>query len=343
MTERSTSSSGGTAQAAPPDGAHPPGPPEPRPSRTAPRITLRQRLSRLDTKVSPYLYVLPFFVIFAAIGLYPMLYSGYLSFFSWPRFGAEHGDAVGWDNYIHVLQDPVFHKAFWNTIGIFLLSSVPQVIIATLVAALLTTNLRWKVGWRMSVLVPFVVAPAAVALIFGSLFADKSGLINEILSMVGLPEVQWHSNRLASWTAIATMVNWRWTGYNTLILLAAMQAIPRSLYEAAAIDGAGTIRQFFSITLPSIRPTLMFVIITSTIGGLQIFTEPRLFDTNLQHQGGSNYEYQTLAMYIFNTANSATDPYPRAAAASWLLVGLIICFALINFLLTRAVQRRSAT
>ncbi|MFT4083527.1 MAG: sugar ABC transporter permease [Nocardioides sp.] len=328
-----TSPSGDTAVAASPEDAHP----------KPPRPTIRQRLSRLDVSVSPYLYVLPFFAVFAVIGLYPMLYSLYLSFFSWPRFGAAHGDAVGWANYLHVLEDPVFHQAFWNTIGIFALSSIPQIIIATVVAALLDTNLRGRSWWRMSVLLPFVVAPAATALIFGSLFADKSGLVNDALGWFGISGVQWHANRLGSWTAIATMVNWRWTGYNALILLAAMQAIPRDLYEAASMDGAGAVRQFRHVTLPSIRPTMMFVIITSTIGGLQIFTEPRLFDTNLQHQGGANYEYQTLTMYVFNTANSSTDPYPRAAAAAWILFGIIVAFAIANFLITRAVQHRSAS
>ncbi|MEX0426841.1 carbohydrate ABC transporter permease [Nocardioides sp. DS6] len=309
--------------------------------RTPARLTLRQRLSRWDMKVSPYLYVLPFFLVFLVIGLYPMVYTGYLSFFSWPRFGAGHGPWVGWENYSHVLKDPVFHKAFWNTIGIFLLSSVPQVIVATVVAALLDTNLRGRTWWRMSVLLPFVVAPAAAALIFGALFADKSGLVNDVLSGIGLPTVQWHANRPASWLAIATMVNWRWTGYNALIILAAMQAIPRDLYEAASIDGASRVKQFLFVTLPSIRPTMIFVIITSTIGGLQIFTEPRLFDTNLQHQGGSSYEYQTLTMYVFNTANSSTNPYPRAAAAAWILFLIIVAFALVNFAITRAVQKRS--
>jgi cellobiose transport system permease protein len=178
-------------------------------------------------------------------------------------------------------------------------------------------------------------------LIFGALFADKSGLTNQILDGIGLPTVSWHANRPASWLAIASMVNYRWTGYNALILLAAMQAISRELYEAASIDGAGRVKQFLFVTLPSIRPTMLFVIITSTIGGLQIFTEPRLFDTNLQHQGGGNYEYQTLTMYVFNAANSTTDPYPRAAAAAWILFLIIVAFALVNFLITRAVQRRS--
>lgn len=307
-----------------------------------PRLTPRQRLSHWDYRFSPYLYVLPFFALFVLVGIYPMVYSGYLSFFSWPRFGPHHGDSVGFANYAHVLQDPVFHKAFWNTIGIFLLSSVPQIITATAIAAMLDTQLRGRTWWRMSVLLPFVVAPAATALIFGSLFADKTGLINEAIHALGLPKIGWHSNRFASWTAIASMVNYRWTGYNTLIILAAMQAVSREYYEAAAIDGAGRLQQFFHITLPSISPTMLFVIITSTIGGLQIFTEPRLFDTNLQFQGGADYQYQTLTMYVFNTSNSSTDPYPRAAAATWIIVLIIITIALLNFGLTRLVQRRSA-
>ncbi|PXY27685.1 carbohydrate ABC transporter permease [Prauserella muralis] len=318
--------------------------PTPQPSengRSASRVPLRRRLDRWDRKVSPYLYVLPFFLVFGLIGFFPMAYTGYLSFFSWPRFSAEHGESVGWANYIHVLQDPVFAKALVNTLGIFLLSSSTQIIVATVIAALLNTGLRGRTWWRMGVILPFVVAPAAAALIFGSLFADNAGLLNEMLNAVGLSGVDWHANRPASWLAIATMVNWRWTGYNTLILLAAMVAIPRALYEASVIDGAGPVRQFFSVTLPSIRPTMLFVIITSTIGGLQIFTEPRLFDTNLQHQGGADYQYLTLTMYIFNTANSSTDPYPRAAAASWILVLIIVAFALLNFLVTRAVHRRN--
>ena len=317
------------------DAAHPSGTPDP-----PPKLTWRQRLSHWDFRFSPYLYVLPFFLLFGAIGVYPMVYSGYLSFFSWPRYGVTHGPGVGFDNYVHVLTDPVFHKAFWNTMGIFLLSAVPQVILATVIAAMLDTPLRGRTWWRMSVLLPFVVAPAATALIFGSIFADKTGLANEMLRAVGLSGVSWHSDRLASWTAIATMVNYRWTGYNTLIILAALQAIPRQLYEAAAIDGASRVQQFFHVALPSIRPTMLFVIITATIGGMQIFTEPRLFDTNLQFQGGADYQYQTLTMYVFNTSNSGTDPYPRAAAATWIIVLIIIGIALLNYLVTRQVQRR---
>ena len=130
-----------------------------------------------------------------------------------------------------VLTDPIFVKSLVNTFSIFLMSSVPQVIIAVCVAALLDTHLRGRTFWRMSVLLPFVVAPAAAVLIFGSLFADKSGLINATLDGLGLEPIRWHVERWWSHFAIASMVNWRWTGYNALIFLAAMQAVPRDLYD----------------------------------------------------------------------------------------------------------------
>ena len=170
-------------------------------------------------------------------------------------------------------------------------------LIALVLAGLLDTQLRGRTLWRMSVLLPFVVAPAAVALIFGNVFGDRYGLVNEVVQAVGLDPIRWHVDTLASHVAIASMVNWRWTGYNALIFLAAMQAVPRDLYESAALDGAGRVRQFLSVTVPMIRPTLIFVIITSTIGGLQIFAEPRLFDT--QGLGGSDRQYQTLTMYLW--------------------------------------------
>ena len=154
------------------------------------------------------------------------------------------GTFIGFDQYVYVLTQPKFWIALRNTFSIFLLSSVPQLILAIFIAAMLDQNIRAKTFWRMGVLLPYVMAPVAVALIFSNMFGDKYGLVNTFLGDIGLPPVMWHSDAFASHIAIATMVNFRWTGYNTLILLAAMQAIPRDYYEAAAIDGAGRFRQF---------------------------------------------------------------------------------------------------
>jgi len=131
------------------------------------------------------------------------------------------------------------------------------------------------------------------------------------------------------------MVNFRWTGYNTLILLAAMQAIPRDLYEAALIDGAGRLRQFFSVTIPMLRPAIIFVIITSTIGGLQIFDEPRMFDQD--GRGGSDQQYLTVTNYIYQLG-WAQKNFGRAAAVAWLLFLIIVTIGIVNYLITRRIS-----
>ncbi|HEX5769474.1 MAG TPA: sugar ABC transporter permease [Nocardioidaceae bacterium] len=298
-------------------------------------MTLRQRLSHWDVKLSPYLYISPFFLLFLVVGLVPLGYTAYVSVHEWNLLSGK-GEFTGLENYRDVLGDRYFWKALQNTISIFLLSSVPQVVMALGIAALLDANLRGRTWWRMGVLVPFVVAPVAAALIFGNLFGDRYGLINEGLQAVGLEPIRWHIDRLASHVAIATMVNWRWTGYNALIFLAAMQAIPRDVYEAAAIDGASKLRQFFSVTLPMLRPTVIFVVVTSTIGGLQIFAEPRMFDA--AGLGGSDRQYQTITMYLWELGWRVRN-LGTASAVAWLLFGLIVLVALVNLLLIRRLGR----
>ncbi|WP_341360469.1 sugar ABC transporter permease [Georgenia sp. M64] len=321
-----------------------PAPPTPAPSRptarpdTAPR-GLRQRLARWDVTFSPYLYIAPFFLVFAVAGLFPIVYTAYVSVHDWHLIGGQ-GGFVGLQNYADVLTQPRFLTALRNTFSIFLLSSVPQLVVAIVVAAVLDANLRAKTFWRMGVLLPYVVAPVAVALIFSKMFADQSGLINTVLAGVGLDPIGWHSDPLASHVAIATMVNFRWTGYNTLILLAAMQAVPRDLYEAAVIDGAGRLRQFLSVTVPMLRPTLIFVVITSTIGGLQIFDEPRMFDT--LGQGGADRQWMTVTMYLYELGWGAQKSFGRASAVAWILFLIIVGIGLLNFALTRKIASAGA-
>lgn len=301
--------------------------------------TARQRLSRLDVRLSPYLYISPFFILFAVVGLYPLLYTAFVSVHDWHLIGGQ-GDFVGLKNYVDVLGQQRFGRALGNTFSIFLLSSVPQVIAAIAIAALLDANLRAKTFWRMGVLLPYVVAPVAVSLIFSKLFADQSGLVNTLLATIGLDPIGFHSDRLASHLAIATMVNFRWTGYNTLIFLAAMQAVPRDLYEAAIVDGASRWRQFWSVTVPMLRATIIFVVITSTIGGLQIFDEPRMYDT--LGLGGADRQWMTMTMYLYELGWGAQKSFGRAAAVAWILFGIIIAIGLVNFLLTQRIASGDA-
>ena len=301
--------------------------------------TARQRLSRLDVRLSPYLYISPFFILFAVVGLYPLLYTAFVSVHDWHLIGGQ-GDFVGLKNYVDVLGQQRFGRALGNTFSIFLLSSVPQVIAAIAIAALLDANLRAKTFWRMGVLLPYVVAPVAVSLIFSKLFADQSGLVNTLLATIGIDPIGFHSDRLASHLAIATMVNFRWTGYNTLIFLAAMQAVPRDLYEAAIVDGASRWRQFWSVTVPMLRATIIFVVITSTIGGLQIFDEPRMYDT--LGLGGADRQWMTMTMYLYELGWGAQKSFGRAAAVAWILFGIIIAIGMLNFLLTQRIASGDA-
>jgi cellobiose transport system permease protein len=307
----------------------------PSPVRTVRRITFGNRLAKWDVKFSPYLYISPFFILFAIVGLFPLLYTGYIAMLKFDPI-LHTGTFIGLDNFVWVFQQNQFWLALRNTISIFLLSAVPQIVIALALAAVLDSNIKGKTFWRMGVLLPYIVMPVAVAVIFSKLFGDDYGLVNHVFSFVGIPQIHWHTDVLPSQIAIATMVNFRWTGYNALILLAGMQAIPRDLYEQASIDGAGRFRRFFSITIPQLRPTLIFVIITATIGGLQIFDEPQLFDQGTI-AGGASSQWLTLTVYLHNVGWYQDGSFGRAAAVAWLLFLLIVLIGLINLAITRSI------
>jgi cellobiose transport system permease protein len=288
----------------------------------------------MDVKWSPYLYIAPFFIVFGVVGLFPLLYTSFLSLYDRDLLDLE-GTFIGLGNYTELLHDSQFWNALVNTLSIFVLSTGPQIVVAVGLAALLNTRLRAPTGWRVGVLLPYVVSLVAVGIIFANLFGPNYGLVNGILELLGFDRIDWQSNRFFSHLAIATMVNWRWTGYNALIVLAAMKAIPKEIHEAALIDGASAVRRFFSVTLPLLRPTLIFVVVTSTIGGLQIFTEPKLFDAMPgSNNGGSSNQFQTITLYMYQTGFE-TQRLGYASAVAWVLFLLIIVIAVVNFLLTR--------
>ncbi|QEO08947.1 carbohydrate ABC transporter permease [Protaetiibacter larvae] len=296
-------------------------------------LTFRQKLANFDYKASPYIYISPFFILFAVLGLFPIIYTVNVSLYNWDLLKGQ-GDFIGLGNYVTTLTDPFFWNAFGNTISIFLLSAIPQLVAATVIAAVLDQAIRASTFWRMSVLLPYIAAPVAVAVIFTQIFNQYGGPITGILEALGIEPIRWGFDVFPSHIAIATMVNWRWTGYNALILLAAMQAIPRDIYESAALDGAGRARRFWSITIPMIRPTMIFVVITATIGGLQIFTEPKLFDG--QSNGGANRQFQTIVLYLYEMAFPRRD-FGRAAATAWILFLIIILIGLLNYAISRTI------
>jgi cellobiose transport system permease protein len=293
-------------------------------------------LNRLDLKGSPYLYIAPFFLIFGAFGAYPMLRTIYMSLNKWDLVNerTQGHTFVGLKNYVDLVHAPYFWNAVENTFGMFAVATVPQLALALFLANLLNRPLKARTFLRMTVLVPNVTSVAAVAIVFGTLFQRDFGVINWVLHFFGVSAVDWHAYRWSQWTAIATMVDWRWTGYNTLILLAGMQAIPRDIYESAALDGAGAWRQFWSLTLPMLRPTFLFVTVTSIVGGLQLFTEPLLFNHG-SFLAGNSREGQTLTLYMWENSLENTSRAGYGAAVAVALFLMIILMALFNFLLVR--------
>nr|WP_269328710.1 sugar ABC transporter permease [Kineosporia babensis] len=233
------------------------------------------------------------------------------------------------------MQDAQFWNAAKNTLGIFVVSTVPQFALALWLAVTLNRKFRAQTLFRVGVIIPNVTSVAAVTLIFSMIFAKSFGLVNWVLGGFGVTAIDWAAHTWSSWLAISLMVDWRWTGYNALIFLAAMQAIPKELYEAAAIDGASRTRQFWSVTLPLLRPTLIFTTITSIIGGVQLFTEPLLFAPGAGAiQGGTTRQFQTLTMYLIENGFTRFE-FGYAGAVAAMIFLLVLIISLINIWLVR--------
>ena len=305
-----------------------------------PRTALRRRLRRLDPKLSPYVYIAPFFALFAVFGLFPLGYTAYVSLTD-RNLLSPVAHWVALDNYTALLHDSYFWNAVENTLAIWVISTVPQLLLALVIAHVLNTKLRARTFFRMGVLLPQVTSLVAVGLIFAQLFSHDYGMVNYVLNQVGIGNVDWEAGRVSSWVALSVMVIWRWTGYNALIYLAAMQAIPDDLYDAAAVDGARRWRQFLHVTVPMLRPTIIFTVIVSTIGGLQLFTEAYLFQPSNRGlaTGGSGRQYQTVTMYLYENAFGSTQfKFGYAAAIAWCLVLLIAVISAVNFLVVRRIR-----
>ena len=303
------------------------------------RVAARRRWHRLDAIASPYLYVGSFFVVFCAFGLFPLGYTAYMSMTDRNLLDPTT-HFIWFDNYTKLLHDSYFWNAVENTLGIWVLSTIPQLVLALVIAHVLNRSLRVRTFFRMGILLPQVTSLVAVALIFTQLFGYRYGLVNYLLNQVGIENVNWEAGRISSWVALSTMITWRWVGYNALLYLAAMQSIPDELYEASAVDGARSWRQFIHVTVPMIRPTIIFTVIISTIGGLQLFTEPFLFQpVKSGSTGGSGRQYQTVAMYLYEKAFGGTQfDFGYAAAIAWCLFMLIAVIAFINYLLIRRIR-----
>ncbi|MCD2463107.1 sugar ABC transporter permease [Streptomyces sp. MBT42] len=322
-----------TSVRARPDGSPPPAAPpsSPGPRRRSPG-GLRSTLYRWDVKAIPYVFVAPFFLTFAAFGLFPLIYTGWLSLHR-----VELGGDPTWkglENYTDLATSEFFWNALVNTFTIGVIATVPQLLMALGLAHLLNYKLRGRGFFRVAILAPYATSIAAATLVFAQLFNTDYGMINGVLGWIGIDPVNWESSKWPAQIAISVIVTWRWTGYNALIYLAAMQAVPQDLYEAAALDGASRWRQFVSVTIPSIRPTILFTIIVSTIGATQLFGEPMLFGGSVGISGGSGNQFQTLSLLMYEKG-WVTGALGQASAIAWVMLLLLMLVGGVQALVSR--------
>ena len=279
-----------------------------------------------------YLAIAPFFLLFLAFGLFPAAYSLVISLQSWSGLGQPL--FVGLSNYEQLFADDTFWLSIRNTLTIWALSTFPMLVIALVVAALLNSAVRFSTFYRIAYFIPNVTSVVAMAVLFGSLFGTQFGLVNGLLSVFGIPQVAWLSTPWALQVTIAVLITWQWTGYNAIIFLAGMQAIPAELYEAAKLDGAGIVRSFVSITLPMLRPTILFVLVVSTITGLQNFTEAQVLtasaSTGNPNSGGAGQAGLTTVLYFYQQAFNF-NRFGYGAAIAWAVFLLVVVFVIINW------------
>jgi cellobiose transport system permease protein len=286
--------------------------------------------------ISGYLYIAPFFIIFAIIGLYPVLFSIFLGFQKWN--GLSPMTFAGLDNFRVVLTDPLFWKAVYNTIVMGIMGTAPQIVFGILFAYLLNLAfLKFNNFFRVTIFMPYITSMVAVALIFSVLFSDhESSLANYVLSLAGLDPVHWGTSEWGTKIAISIMVFWRWVGYNTIIYLAGIQSISNDLYEAATIDGANKFQQLIYITMPMLKPFIVLTVFTSTVGALQLFSEPTIF---LGTSAFTRDEAMTIVMYLYRDAFKLQS-FGTASATAIILLVIIVFFATINTLLTSGFGRK---
>jgi multiple sugar transport system permease protein len=298
--------------------------------------TLPHRLPRLSPRWAPYVFISPFLILFAVFGVFPLLFSLYLAFQSWePTSGLGSMSYVGLENFSFAWQDEWFWKSLKNTLWLATASGVPQHLVAIPLAVFIHQSFKsLRDGVVGAYFLPYITSTVAIAIMFSSLFSKDFGLVNAALhQLFGIEHVDWLGRAENVKPAIALVVFWRYLGFHVVLYLAALQTIPKDLYEAATMDGAGRWQQFWFITLPNLKPMIFFGVTLSVIGGLQLFEEPFILTGG---RGGIDQSGLTSAVYLYRMAFDFND-FGGASAMSWLLFAVV---AVLTWLTNRAFRGR---
>lgn len=265
----------------------------------------------------PYLFLIPYFGIFVLFLAWPLIHSLYLSFLNTRVHPWSFQPTANWGR---LLADPAFLNALQNTF-LILIVQVPLMLTLAMVLALMLNvpTLRLRGLYRFAFFCPVVVGEVAYSVTFRLLFNTEFGAVNSALAGLGLGRVDWLFSAVGAFAVIVIAITWKWAGYNALILLAGLQSIPNELYEAAEIDGATGWQKFWRITLPLVQPVLLFCLVLSVIGTLQLFTEPFLIT-----RGGPGNATTTLGVYLYRQGfESFNFGYASVIGYTVAIIGII--------------------
>jgi multiple sugar transport system permease protein len=284
-----------------------------------------------------YIFSLPFVLVFLFFSLYPIIYTGVIGFTDFKGLGTTtwHFLDNPFQNFISVINNGSFKQALANTFIIWTLNFIPQIILALILTAWFTSRRNKMSGkgfFKVLFYMPNIITAASVAILFYSLFGYPVGPVNSMLLSMGIIDepIYFLISKASSRGIIAFIQFWMWYGYTMLILTSGVMGINPEIYEAAEIDGTNGWQTFFLITLPNLKTILLYVLVTSMIGGLNMFDIPKLFN-----QGGPDNSTLTTSVFIYNQAFSGSYLYNRAAAASMIMFIIIAIFSAILFFMLR--------
>lgn len=291
-----------------------------------------------NQRLAPYLFILPFLLTLVIFWLIPVARSVIMSFQE-----VLYGEAsfIGTKNYERLWRDGVFWKAMFNSIRYMVLTMILLVPIPMVLAAMINSRIgsdRVKTIFKSSLFVPALTSVVVAGIVFRLMFAEtESGLINQVVEFFGFGPVRWLREDLTGLTALLLLAMWRWTGVNTMYFLAGMQAIPTEYYEAASIDGASRIQQFFHVTLPNLKPTIVYVTTISVYGGLAMFLESFMLYAG---NNSPNNQGLTIVGYLYRKGIQEND-LGFASAVGVVLLVLVLAINLTQLTATGTFKKES--
>jgi lactose/L-arabinose transport system permease protein len=293
---------------------------------SAPHLPQKNLWNEIAKNRWAYLFISPFFILFGIFGLFPIVYSFFLSFHEWN--GIRPMRFVGLENYTFLfgVGGKVFWQSMLNGIILFVMYVPIMTFLALVLAVILNSQkVHFFRVFRMLIFLPWVTSMIAAGFAFQLLFANDGGLFNTLLNSIGLSSVPWLENVTAARASLSILIMWGWLGYNMVLMLTGLQTIPGELTEAARIDGANAIQSFFFITIPLMRPIILFSVTLSTIGSFGLFNEVMALTG-----GGPQRATITPLIHIYNSAFSDFK-FGRASAQAYVYFALILVLTFIQF------------